>query len=287
MCRLLTAAAVVLGHGSALATETAAAGATGGLPTRANAAGTGSKLPVAPGGLSPSADTADSASEQDPRGMDPAARVTPTTPPNAALALNQLDDPPAPDGASNLRTAGLAGEDIPIKTGAAGFIRRSRAARTETAGLPWYRGGVVSLLAVLGVIAAATLLVKRFVKSTHVVRGDVVQVLCRTHLSPKHSIALVQMGGRLAFVGITPESINTLRSIDDEEEVALLHGKLRAGGHQSERDKFDKLLSREGQRFGADLEPVADMSPASAEQIIRTRQDLKGLLDSLRSYRGA
>lgn len=211
----------------------------------------------------------------------------PLTAPNAALELpathetmgypNVLSD--LATGESDLKTTGLSGENIPIE-------RIPRTQRSETDGPAWYRSGIVSLLAVLGVIATAAILVKRFFKGSHVVGSQVLHLLCRTHLSAKQSIALVRMGAKLVFVGITPESIKTLRTVEDREEADLLCGKLRTGALSREGTKFDRLLDREAERFARELDAASQAPPESSEAITRTREDLRGLREKLRSYQG-
>lgn len=179
------------------------------------------------------------------------------------------------------RAGGLVVENIPI-------LRTGATEASEAVQVPWYRSGAVSLLVVLGVIVAAALLAKRVFKSSHILGGDTLRVLCRSHLSSKQSVALMQMGGKLVFVGITSESIRTLRTVEDAEEAALLRGQLRAGtlGAGAGETQFDKVLTREADRFPAGLEGGSEFTPQASERMTRTREDLKGLLKNVRSYQG-
>ena len=131
------------------------------------------------------------------------------------------------------------------------------------------------------------LLARRFVKGGHAPRGDVLQVLARTHLSPKQSIALVQMGGRLVFVGITPESIARLRTVADGDEAAWLRGRLRLGVSAAEQAEFDRLLNTEGAALKETMTRQSELPIEPTQRVAQTRRNLRGLLDQLKSHRKA
>lgn len=209
-----------------------------------------------------------------------------SAPANAGLELNFVTKTLMPDvdvGPPEPRAV----EDSPLVTRENIAIRRS--GRTQEAGaapLPWYRSGLASLGLVLGMIIVVALVIKRVAKTTHSGSGDVLQVLTRTHLSPKQSIAVVQMGGRLVFVGITPEQISMLRIVEDREEAALLRGQLRIGAAPFGGAAFDKHLSREAKELADGLDIGMELGSSAPNSRSGVKQDLTGLLDRLRDFQG-
>ena len=151
---------------------------------------------------------------------------------------------------------------------------------------PWYRGGLVSLGLVLLAIVAVAIGLKRLVTSSHGGGQGVLQVLARTHLSPKQSVAVLQMGGRLAFVGITPERISMLRVVEDREEAAILRGHLRHGCEPSAATVFDKHLCREAEVLAGGSDIDHETSGEAPNLRSRTNQDLEKLLNRLRAHQG-
>lgn len=117
----------------------------------------------------------------------------------------------------------------------------------SVADVPWYRSGPVALFAVLAVIAGAAFGARRLLRGTHLGRVDGLHVISRTYLSPKQSIALVQMGARMVFVGVTPQSITTLRTVGDAVEAAQLRGRSRLASLKGEG--FDTQLERQAARY--------------------------------------
>ncbi len=119
------------------------------------------------------------------------------------------------------------------------------------------RGGwqaMWALGAVLFVIVLVAWAARRYLPLTRLGGGAALQVISRTHLSSKQSLALVRAGNRLVMLGVTPENITTLASFDDPEEMA---GLMTAATGTARG--FDALLGHETRRFeqvpeGSDLE---------------------------------
>ena len=209
-----------------------------------------------------------------------------SSPANAGLELNfatqtlisEMDaGPPEPP----------AVEDSPLVTRENITIRRSGQTQEPSAvPSPWYRSGLASLGLVLGVIIVVGLVIKRVAKTSHGGGSGVLQVLTRTHLSPKQSIAVVQMGGRLVFVGITPEQISMLRIVEDREEAALLRGQLRVGAAELGGPSFDKHLSREAKELTDGLDVGVEASCDVPNPQSGAKEDLTGLLQRLRDFQG-
>ena len=205
-----------------------------------------------------------------------ALELKPVAPPSTPELETESPDQPAVDDPPPVTR-----EDIAIRRG--GKIREAGVLPPP---VPWYRSGLVSLGLVLGVIIFVALGFKRVAKTSRGGGGGVLKVLTRTHLSPKQSIAVVQMGGRLVFVGITPEQISTLRVVEDREEAALLRGELRIGDAQSGGIAFDKHLSREAKELTDGLDVGVEASSGTPNRQSGAKNDLRGLLDRLRDFQG-
>jgi len=168
---------------------------------------------------------------------------------NADVAANAVGAPSAaplrlsPSGVTIPHTARDAGERPVSEEGessASGRVRPGRAAA-------WYQSGPVALAIVLGVVGGGYVLLRRFVPGTRARDGGVMQVVARVTLTPRHSVVLVRLPRRLMLVGLAPDRVNALASIEEPEEVAELLSRLqvpaglRAG-------QFDELLEDEADR---------------------------------------
>lgn len=149
---------------------------------------------------------------------------------------------------------------------------------------PWYRSAIGSLAVVLGLVAAAYWLVRRFVPTARASESGLLRVVSRAALSPKHSVALVHLGRRFVVVGVSPDRLDALCEIHDGDEVAELAART-ATGTTRRRDAFDKALIREAHRF-------RDEDTAAREEPVRTgrqagtaREPLADLLNRLRTLR--
>ena len=213
------------------------------------------------------------------------AESVPATATNAGLTLEpeslrthpELSPRTPRDRSPGLASASrLAGENITIPRKA----KQNAASSTPT---PWYRNGLVSLGVVLVAIVGVGMLARRFLMRSQVSGAELMRVLSRTYLSPKQSIVLVQMGGRFAFLGVTPDRISTLRVVEDEEEAGALRSELRVKRIQENQTAFAELLTDEEGRVGNHLEPALAAGPNRSTQVSKTRGELKGLLEKLRS----
>lgn len=148
--------------------------------------------------------------------------------------------------------------------------------------LPWYRSGLAPLFMVLAVMVALAVAAKRWLRPAYGGGSDCLAVWCRLPLSPKQSLALVQLGGRLAFVGISADRITTLRLVNDPQEAASLRARLRpTTGAKPGRD-FDQWLARTSREFQT-AEPAPPAAAGQGQRLTETRKELGQLLERLRS----
>lgn len=134
------------------------------------------------------------------------------------------------------------------------------------------------LLVVLGVIAAAAYMVKRFVPSRRLLGGSgALRIVSQTHLTAKHQLMLVRLGGRLVLLGVSPERINTLSIIDDPEQVAQILGDVASTQAGSVSRAFVESMQEETEAY-MEL-PEEDTTDA-------TRGQVRGLLKKVRTLAG-
>ncbi len=221
----------------------------------------------------------------------------PTTLANAAVTIDIETEPTPPTAdseSSNAETTVPTQFDTPVssieiarpgsssRTPIERIHPRSEAVAGKTA---WYQAGLLPLGIVLAVIGAIGLTLKKWKGTVKINGGDVLSVLTQTHLSQRQSVALVQMGGKLVFVGVTPQAITPIRVIEDREEAATVKTRLRIGGVRKNITPFETVVRDEGHKLADAMEPDAssETMPASGEH--QVRKEITGLLDRLRSLR--
>ncbi len=228
------------------------------------------------------------------RADDAAPRPVLDTLPNGALQIEPIEQQTVDIETPHTNLPSAAEHEIavspepPATTGVADESQAiaipRRQAQSEVLPRPWYRSGLVSLVVVLALIIVLTLLARRLIAPAQASGAGVLCVLSRTVLSPKQSIALVQMGRRFAYIGVTSERITTLHVVEDDEEAASLRSALGTSKSRGRVSRFDDVLTGERGQMEAHLEPALPSTMRSAQQVTRTREDLKGLLSTLRSF---
>lgn len=119
-------------------------------------------------------------------------------------------------------------------------------------------GGVVTLaegLWPLGVVlvlilGGAVILRNVFAGRRRQDAGEMIKVISRHYLSPKQSICLVRVGGRVLTLGVTTERITTLAQIDDPVSAAKLVGAAESGRSGSLSGRFQSFLTGASNEFG-------------------------------------
>lgn len=89
---------------------------------------------------------------------------------------------------------------------------------------PWAQWGrtLVALAVVVLLIFVARIMLKRFGPVSGPRRREVLDVLARATVSPRHQLLLVRVGRRVVLVGQGPSSLTTLSEVTDSQEVAAL-----------------------------------------------------------------
>jgi flagellar biogenesis protein FliO len=89
---------------------------------------------------------------------------------------------------------------------------------------PWAQWGrtMAALAVVVVLIFAARIMLKCFGRVSGPQRRQVLDVLARTTVSPRHQLLLVKVGSRVVLVGQGPSSLVTLSEVTDPDQVASL-----------------------------------------------------------------
>lgn len=129
--------------------------------------------------------------------------------------------------------------------------KRLRTAQREapTTGIrpnPGGLGGLWPLFAVTALIGVLYIIVRRYRGGALVNASGAMRVLGRLSLSPKHQLALVQVGHRVLVVGVSAGDMRTLHVVEDADEAAMLAAR---SGNSRGDGVFAEWLGREGQRF--------------------------------------
>lgn len=170
-------------------------------------------------------------------------------------------------------------------------VRSRRAVRLNRPGpgvqrdqaLPWYRGAVISLAVVLAVIAGLALLLRRLLPSFRPGSGGLVEVVGRSHLSPKQSLNLVRVGRRLVLVGATPERMSALCEIDDPREVMEILARVPSSSGLG-GGRFEEVLTEAGREFDEPDEAPGEVGKMpSAARLDEAKGRVQGLLARLKT----
>lgn len=123
--------------------------------------------------------------------------------------------------------------------------------------------GLLALAGVLGLIGLLTLLVRRLAPRVGHMSAGHIEVVGRSFVSAKQSVALVRVGDRIVVVGICPESMSQLLVIDDPVEVGRLSVRSKGGSAA-----FDRLVQGEARSYGDEPRSMEAPSPSGINQLL-------------------
>jgi flagellar biogenesis protein FliO len=117
---------------------------------------------------------------------------------------------------------------------------------------------------------------------------EAIQVLCRSMVSPRQQLMLVQVGRRLVLVANCGAQMNSLCEITDADEIAGILGQLHRRKNSAGTGAFLSLFrgaSAPYEDAARDDEAPAEVkAEANGEvELAATRQELSGLLEKVRS----
>jgi len=114
---------------------------------------------------------------------------------------------------------------------------------------------LTSLLLVLALIVVTAYLLRRFLPgSRRLGRSSAVEILSRSVINPRQSLCLVRLGNKLLLVGLSPNHMSPLASINDPEEIAQISGLLEKDSVNSISNTFGRLFHKESQGYDMDIE---------------------------------
>lgn len=144
--------------------------------------------------------------------------------------------------------------------------------------------GAWPLLVVLGAIALAAFIARRWLPQTRLGAsgGGPIRILARQPVSPKQSLCLVRVGRSVLLVGVSPERIETLTTITDPDAAAELVGAAESQRTGSLSGRFQEMLTGAAGRFD---EPPSDGRTWQASQsgAATAREAFSGLTQRLRA----
>ncbi|UCG33024.1 MAG: flagellar biosynthetic protein FliO [Phycisphaerales bacterium] len=148
----------------------------------------------------------------------------------------------------------------------------------------WYVTGVVSLGLVLGLIFLLGYLVRRFILPKVRMGGRDLEVLARTYVGNKQSVALIRAGRRVLVVGVTASRVNLLTCLDDSLEAAHLIGGAAADKSGSISSQFARRLEDEAQQYANTEAHEASGREKRPEVVTQTRRQLQAAIDRMRGF---
>lgn len=125
-------------------------------------------------------------------------------------------------------------------------------------------------------------LLKRYVPAARNMFGTgTLKVVGRTFLSPKQSILLVKVGGRMVVVGVTPTGMTALAEIRDSEELEYISREIDGSGKDGGSKEFQEDLKEASKEFESGQELLESTSPSA--QFARGEAKQVELVDGIRS----
>ncbi len=190
-------------------------------------------------------------------------------------AADSTDTPKSSSLAMLNQTLGSVGRDGQASgTGAASAIQS----------VPWYRGGLFSLVVVLAVIAGIALLLKRLVPAMRVSQNGAIDILSRNAIGPKQTLALVRMGRRVVLLGVTSDRVNMLCEVSDPVEVAELVGSSAGVQRHTASESFGDMLATEAEGFDDQIAGSGGRgASASTTKLAQAKGSVGGLLAKLKN----
>lgn len=210
----------------------------------------------------------------------------------AAATIARADSAPAPDS--------LEHQPI-LRDRATAHATQNVAAANPTSnnGLDATRV-LLALLGVVGLIMVLRIAVRRVFPGAISQRATrAIKILCRSVVSPKQHLLLIQVGKRLIVVGDSGAQLNPLCEITDGEEVAEILATVREETTTAAR-RFENLFGRARKAFDEDatsvaateapadaaFDPTHEIAGATREisdpALSATRNELAGLSDKVR-----
>jgi flagellar protein FliO/FliZ len=216
------------------------------------------------------------------------ANLAPSTTANPAPLARAVTEDPSPAKTPSVAVetpaptvSALENRKLPAQGDA--VLRRSENTSSAPIRMPSTARTIASLLVVLALIATATWLLRRFLIGRQPAsRFTGLEVLARSPISPKQSLCLIKLGRKLLLVGLSPNHIGALQTIEDPEDIAQLLGAVEQQRAQSISNGFARLFRRESDQYRFDeLDSPTDNDPSAAGDTIEPISQASGELSQL------
>jgi flagellar biogenesis protein FliO len=139
--------------------------------------------------------------------------------------------------------------------------------------------GLWPLLMVLAVIGGVAVFVKKYMPTNRLLLGsEVLRIVARTSLGSKQHLVLVKLGRRLVLLGVAPERISALSTVEDPDQVAMLLGEAASTRSDSMTQAFAASIGQESAAF--------DTEDADEDATAATHGHVQGLLSKVRQLTG-
>ena len=144
------------------------------------------------------------------------------------------------------------------------------------------------MLALLAVLAAIMLLAYAFrrwvVKTPRHRHHPAIEILARSAIGPRQSLCLIKLGPQLVLVGISPNHLASLCTIEDPEDIAQIRGLVEKNAPHSVTNSFNKMFQQETR----DYDPRETLTETNEEQVAgpqgraKEKSELSSLLDKVK-----
>ena len=214
---------------------------------------------------------------------------------NVAPADAMLEQPSAPIPAAVPAAAPSAAQPLEAKRISRGPLHQ-RVTESNTTGpqatnalsaTPSVWRTLGSLILVLVLIVAVTYAFRRWALKTPQARlGAGIDILTRNAVNPRQSLCLIRVGSRMILLGVSPNQITNLCTIEDPDELAHIQGLLEKNGSSSVTRSFEKLFHRQTQDYQlTEEDPAAfnlENDDATNQQWHHAKGELSQLLDKVK-----
>ncbi|MFA5865097.1 MAG: flagellar biosynthetic protein FliO [Phycisphaerae bacterium] len=150
-----------------------------------------------------------------------------------------------------------------------------------------------ALIFVLIIIFIVAWIIKKTYPGGNMLFGTlpILQVLGRTHLAPKQTLALIKLDSRLILLGITDHQINPILTIDQPEEVSRLTTLIEQNRPAGITGSFRSLFSRETTEISHQQDSLPDISLNSLNkfdetEVLQLKNELHSLINKVQKLKG-
>jgi|GEM_PF-3217431 len=141
-----------------------------------------------------------------------------------------------------------------------------------------------ALGAVLCLILFCAYLFRRYALGTRRLGGTGgIEILSRNPVGPRQSLCLIKLGSRLLMVGLSPNHMASLCTIDDPDEISGIMGLLEKNVPQSISNTFTRLFHHESENYHYAADDLnTEGETAKNKQWHAARSELTMLLDRVK-----